>query len=399
MRLLILSFYYPPDLSAGSFRMHALVKALQLVGGDDLQIDLITSMPNRYSTHQTAAATEEVLPGLRIRRIALPAHSSGMWDQARSFVAFARKVQVMVRHEHFDLIFATSSRLMTAVLGAYLAGKARAPLYLDIRDLFTDTISDLLAESPARHLLPIFYLLERRAFRSASRVNVVSEGFLDHARRIAPEQDFRVYTNGIDTEYLDADFNPPRQAAVRLPLILYAGNIGEGQGLHRILPRLAHLLQGKARLRVLGDGGRRRELETAIHDAGCANIEIRSPVARSELHKQYCEADILFLHLNDHKAFHKVLPSKIFEYAATGKPILAGVSGYAAHFMDTHITGCRVTPPCHGDAMVAAALDLIAGQPQHDRTKFCKDFARDRIMAEMAEDIMKLTRPPRNPSP
>jgi len=32
------------------------------------------------------------------------------------------------------------------------------------------------------------------------------------------------------------------------------------------------------------------------------------------------DADVLFLHLNAYKAFEKVLPSKIFEYAATGRP-------------------------------------------------------------------------------
>ena len=44
-----------------------------------------------------------------------------------------------------------------------------------------------------------------------------------------------------------------------------------------------------------------------------------------ELLNYYNQANILFLHLNSIKAFEKVLPSKIFEYAASNKPILAGV--------------------------------------------------------------------------
>ena len=44
---------------------------------------------------------------------------------------------------------------------------------------------------------------------------------------------------------------------------------------------------------------------------------------------EYDKASILFLHLNDYEAFYKVLPSKIFEYATTGKPIIAGVNGFA----------------------------------------------------------------------
>ncbi len=46
-------------------------------------------------------------------------------------------------------------------------------------------------------------------------------------------------------------------------------------------------------------------------------------------------SDILFVHLNDLEAFHKVLPSKLFEYAATAEArglrcIIAGAGG-AAH--------------------------------------------------------------------
>ena len=61
-------------------------------------------------------------------------------------------------------------------------------------------------------------------------------------------------------------------------------------------------------------------------------MQIIDPVSRSDLFDEYKNADVLFLHLNDYAAFRKVLPSKIFEYAATGKPILAGVAGYMQNF-------------------------------------------------------------------
>ena len=57
---------------------------------------------------------------------------------------------------------------------------------------------------------------------------------------------------------------------------------------------------------------------------------------------EYQKANILFLHLNDLNSFHKVLPSKIFEYAATGKPILAGVKGYAAKFLREQVKGVEI---------------------------------------------------------
>ncbi len=41
---------YPPDLSAGSFRSSALVEAIKEQADGDVQIDILTSMPNRYSS-------------------------------------------------------------------------------------------------------------------------------------------------------------------------------------------------------------------------------------------------------------------------------------------------------------------------------------------------------------
>ena len=48
MRIGVLTFYYPPDLSAGSFRAAALLAALREQAPPGTHIDVITTMPNRY---------------------------------------------------------------------------------------------------------------------------------------------------------------------------------------------------------------------------------------------------------------------------------------------------------------------------------------------------------------
>ena len=55
MRILLLSFYYPPDLSAGSFRAAALVKALTQAGSTGLTIDVLTTVPNRYKSFDVSS--------------------------------------------------------------------------------------------------------------------------------------------------------------------------------------------------------------------------------------------------------------------------------------------------------------------------------------------------------
>ena len=92
------------------------------------------------------------------------------------------------------------------------------------------------------------------------------------------------------------------------------------------------------------------------------------------------------MHLNDYDAFLKVLPSKIFEYAALGKPIWAGVTGYSASFIDQHVSNAAVFKPCDLESAVKEfqKLSLVTWP----RKEFIEKFSRSNIMREMAFDVL-----------
>ncbi len=390
MRILILSFYYPPDIGPGSLRGKSLVDELAEIGDLELKIDVLTTMPNRYHVLATRATRIEHHGNISIQRVELPIHHSGMADQAKAFLAYFRAVSKTTREKQWDIVCATSSRLMTAALGAWIARRSSARLYLDVRDLFVDTMEDVLTKSPLRLLMPVFRLLERWTFRSADKINVVSSGFVPYIKGIVPALEPTVFTNGIDGKFIATDFSPSGRHD--LPLVLYAGNMGQGQGLHRIIPAAASALDRMVNFRILGDGGERKTLQRLVDDKLLSNVQILEPVPRNELFKHYQEADILFLHLNDYKAFKKVLPSKIFEYAATGKPILAGVAGYAADFLRDEVPGVEVFDPCDAGSLQVGLRCLLEGPRVIDRTEFYSRYLRKNIMRKMSQDIYALAK-------
>ena len=122
----MLSFYYQPDLCAGSFRCTALVE--QLKQQKDVKLEVITTLPNRYASFSAQAPEYEVTDGVEIHRIALPSHKSGMLDQIKAFTTFDRQALKLTRDKDYDLVFATSSRLFTAFLGARIASSKKLPL-------------------------------------------------------------------------------------------------------------------------------------------------------------------------------------------------------------------------------------------------------------------------------
>src|SRR5690554_6160785 len=112
LNILLLSFYYEPDLCAGSFRNTALVKALLKLMPKGSSVDVITTLPNRYASFSVDAPEKEEHAGLTIQRISLPSHQSGMIDQSKAFIYFAKESVKRTNDKQYDLVYTSSSRLM-----------------------------------------------------------------------------------------------------------------------------------------------------------------------------------------------------------------------------------------------------------------------------------------------
>ena len=382
-RILVLSFYYPPDLCAGSFRCDALVSELIECGAF---VHVITTMPNRYKSFEPVPDNRSSA-FLVIDRAPVASHKSGMLDQVRSFFDYYRKAMSIAEKKDYDLVVATSSRLFTAFLGARISRKKGLPLYLDIRDLFSDTITNILNPVFSSFIRIIIGCVEKYTFKTASKINLVSLGFKAYFKKNYKEIPLSFFTNGIDDEFMNLRQGVKKKGnAGHHVNILYAGNIGEGQGLHKIIPGMADSLGEKVRFKIIGDGGRVEALQQEIADRQLNNVEVLPPVNRTTLIDEYQRADVLFLHLNDYEAFRKVLPSKLFEYGAMDKPILAGLSGYSRDFVEEELTFCTVFPPADIDGAIEAfnsiEYDVIP------RVAFVKKFSRKGVMKEMARQII-----------
>ena len=387
LHILLLSFYYPPDIGPGSLRAKSIIDALIEEGPSDLKIDVLTSMPNRYYSYKIPAKSYEKNNKFIIHRIEVPKHKNKMIDQIRSYNSFLFSVLKLVKYRKYDIVVATSSRLFTACLGAYIAKKKNSKLYLDIRDLFADTMKSLLKKKILGFLLPVIYKLEKWTFNSASKINVVSGGFLNYFEKYYPSIKPSVYTNGIDDFFLNYKFS--QNLKNKKYKILYAGNIGDGQGLEKIIPDVASK-NLDIKFKIIGDGSSRKILKNNELIKKSNNVEIKDPLSRDMLVKEYEKADILLIHLNNHLAFQRVLPSKIFEYAATNKPILAGVSGYAAQFLKDQLEGIEIFDPCDPESMCKSLKKIIEQPKLINRNKFFTKYRRKNIMQKLSKDIFLL---------
>ncbi len=394
MNILYLTFYFEPDLGPGAFRNTALVTELCRQLPDGSRIHVITTLPNRYQSYKPSAPEREEwqIGGCRVmvERVAMPPHASGQFDQIRAFWTYFRATHRLTQKKKYDLVFASSSRLFTAFLGAQLGHFKQIPLFLDVRDLFREAILDVHT-NPFIHsvLNPVLRLVEQFTFRRATHINLVSEGFRPYFRPYG-KATYSCFSNGIDDAFLDVTPLPKTggkngASKNQIKIILYAGNVGEGQGLHKIIPQAARQLGNGYRFVIMGGGGGMHTLEEAIRAAQVTNVHLHPPVSRTELMVAYQQADYLFLHLNDLDACRRVLPSKLFEYGATDKPILAGVAGFAASFVRQYLNNTILFNP--GD--VENLVRQLRETPYRTevRAEFRARFQRKTMSQAMARQI------------
>lgn len=390
MKILVLTFCYEPDLTAGSFKNSALVKSLSKMGGEKISIDVMTTMPNKFKSYKVETKSYEEKGNVKIWRIDVPPHQTGFTDRMWTYKSYYYGVWDILKNNkpQYDIVYASTSRLFTGYLGAKISRKMGAKFYLDVRDIFVDTIKDVIGNPIIRNAaLPLFKYVETYTLNSADHLNIVSGGFEDYFKKYSPKS-MSVITNGIDDEFLNYSFEKEEQSREGKKIVTYAGNMGEGQGLDKIIPQIASKTRDKFVFRLIGGGGTKERIVNHVESMGLSNVEFIDPVNRDKLIEYYKETDFLFLHLNNYPAFDKVLPSKIFEYAATGKPIIAGVPGYSKQFLNDNVENIILFDQCDANQLFEK-LNQYSYRTSN-RSDFIEKFKRKTVVNKMSETILTI---------
>lgn len=175
MKVLVVSLNYPPDLGAGAFRAAELVEQLLRRGQE---VAILSATPNRYGTFKPEVLSVHPSGMVQEIRINFNNRKTSFFGSSISYFCFFIRALLASRKIECDLVFATSSRLFTGLLGLIIARAKRKPLFLDVRDIFSDSL-ELVVPKFLKCSIRIIFYLENLIIRSADHLNFVSEGFSD----------------------------------------------------------------------------------------------------------------------------------------------------------------------------------------------------------------------------
>jgi len=383
-QILILSFSYLPVISASSFRVKALCDSLLKKTDSNTSIHVIASGKRRNNEFISTLKENE---RLYIHYVNTGAKTDSIKDKFTSFVRYTIGVKKIIKRiGKIDCVFSTSAKLMVGALGVHVAKKLKCKHFLDIRDLFLLNLKEIYTGFHYKPVHAVLKRVESYVLKNSNRINVVSEGFLGY-EPISKIKGVTVITNGIRKEMLELNpNNRDRKCANKRKVITYAGNIGVGQGLEKIIYKAAEILENSHDFVIIGKGNNREELVKQAENM--PNLSVLNEVSSDELVGYYNRSDILLLHLNTMDSLDLVIPSKIFEYALTGKPIVAGAEGFIRDFMST-IDGIEFFDK--GDPYGLAEAVRNIKLKDYDRSSFIEKYKLEDKTDMLADIILEIT--------
>jgi glycosyltransferase involved in cell wall biosynthesis len=297
-----------------------------------------------------------------------PSHDRSAAKRVLNYASFAVAATAVgsLRMPPPDVWLVYSSPATAAVPAFLSRPRHKAPVLLVIQDLWPDSVlgSDFLS-GPSKLAQLALDRVCSWTYRRATAVGVISPSMREVlvGRGVCAAKIFDT-PNWVDDRHLSmGQAAQVSREALGLPpgvLFMYAGNLGELQGLE---PFVAAFREApSAQLVLIGDGVARPALEETVRRAGLRNVSFLPPQPTERIGAYLRASDVQVVSLRDTPLLRATMPSKVQSSLAAGKPVLAHAAGDVAALVDAHDVGRSARPGDHY-SIVAAVRALANAAP------------------------------------
>ena len=263
-----------------------------------------------------------------------------------------------------DIILYTSPSLPASVPVALLKLWYRCPTVLNLQDILPEAaVQTGLITNPLA--IRVFEALEKFAYKSATRISVIAEGFRTNlVGKGVPDSKMTTICNWVDVNFIRP--MPKHENAFRKAnglekkfVVLYSGNIARTQGIRTVIRAAAELQRIKdIAFAIVGEESQLAELDELRQELDVHNVLLRPFAPRAQLPEMLAAADVgLIMQKRNVVGFN--MPSKTQVLLASGRPIIAAVppDGTAAGAVRASGGGIVVEP--ENPAKLAKAIEQL----------------------------------------
>jgi hypothetical protein len=409
MRILFFCHYFPPEGNAPASRTHENCKRWVAAGHD---VTVVTCAPNCpdgvvFDGYKNKLYQREVVDGIDVRRVwTYIAANEGTVRRIANYVSYMLSAFIVSFFlKRPDVVIATSPQFFCGWAGVLYRWYRRVPFILEIRDIWPESIVAVGAMRESKMIRFLEYL-ELKMYAAADHIVTVGDGYRRQleAKDVVTDN-ISVIMNGVNRELFQPrtpDESIKEQWGVGGKFICsYSGTIGMACALGVVLDAAESLKErgvDDIAFLLVGDGAARKDLETEAKARGLENVVFTGRQPKDTMPDYLALTDVCLVHLRKTDLFTSVMPSKIFEAAGMAKPILNGVGGFAADFIDKAGAGINIEPE-NSEQLVEHLLALRADEAQRQalgesgQRYVVANFDRDKLAEEYLDILDSVSHP------
>lgn len=363
----MLTQFYPPEMGAAAVRLSRLARDLAADGHD---VTVITSVPNYPSgiipdAYRQRPFYRETLDGvtvIRVRVYASPRKSARhrLANQISFMLLSAVRGTTLPRP---DAIFVESHPLFACIAGGWLKRVKRAPILLNVSDLWPESAVATGVLAPDSLLVTLARPVEGWAYRDAAHIVGMTGGVVEGIIAVdgQPSRVTLVH-NAVDLQaFCPRDESRKRAARAALGLdpdafvIAHVGNMSLTYDFDLMLNAAARLPD--VIFHFVGAGSQFEHVSAQVETRRLANVILAGMLPHQRMPDVWASADAALIALGDHSVAGGTLPAKLYEALATGTPIIAAIRGEGETLLRQADAGI-VVPIGDADALVSAVRAL-----------------------------------------
>jgi len=248
-----------------------------------------------------------------------------------------------------DVVFATSPPLTVGIPGIITSKFKKIPFVFEVRDIWPESAVEY-GGLKNNFIIKLAEIMEHYFYRNAKKISVISKWTKNRLIEKGVHADkLEFIPTGADVSF----FSPLiKGSKIRSQLdiqekfvVLYAGNHGVGNGLDKILDASKELKHEEDIVFIfIGDGKEKSNLIQQSKDSQLKNVIFLDPKPKSEMPEMIAAADVCLISLKNVNQTKASVPNKLFDYLASGKPVLVNFKGDSKRLLEKHNAGVYVEP-------------------------------------------------------
>ncbi|PKD44645.1 glycosyltransferase family 4 protein [Rhodohalobacter barkolensis] len=399
MKILFITDNFPPEVNAPATRTYE--HAIEWVN-EGAEVTVLTCNPNFpqgkiYDGYKNRIKQVEHIDGIKVVRLwSYISANQGFVKRTLDYMSFAWMSSVFGLFEKADVIIATSPQFFTTWAGWFLSKLKRKPWVFELRDLWPESIATVGAMSKESRAYRTLEKIELGLYKSADLVIPNTPAFKTNlVNRGIPKEKMHVIPNGANLELFDPDRKNPElkeKLGIKEEFVIgYIGTHGLAHSLDFVIESIAKADFGNIHFLFIGDGAEKEKVKSMAEDKGLENVTFLDPIPKDQIPDYLALTNASLVPLKKSDTFKTVIPSKIFEACAMGKPIILGVEGQAKEIIDEFDAGVCFEP--ENSTEFADAVNRLVGDKELYQTlsenalNLARAYDRKKLAKEMLEVI------------